>query len=280
VIRVTRAVLGPATPQVAVFDTAFHHDLPARAARYAIPNALARRHGIRRFGFHGMAHRWMSERYAVRCGVPLTATRLITLQLGNGCSAAAIDGGRSVDTSMGLTPLEGLMMATRSGDVDPALVGYLARREQVGVEQVEEWLNHESGVLGVSGRSRSLGALLDAGTDIDADTELAIEMFCYRARKYVGAYLAVLGGADAVVFGGGVGEHQPEIRRRICTGLEALGVVLDPDLNAAARGVEATISRDGSRVRVEVLPADEATVIAVDTARVVASQHGGGGPHT
>jgi acetate kinase len=270
-IRAVRAALGPEVTQVAVFDTAFHHDLPERAARYPIPRALTERHRIRRFGFHGLAHRWMSERYAARAGVDPAAIRMITLQLGNGCSAAAIDGGRSIDTTMGFTPLEGLMMATRSGDIDPALVGFLARRERVDVEEVERWLNHDSGVLGVSGRSGSLRVLLGSTTR-EPDSGLAIEMFCYRVRKCIGAYLAALGGADAIVFGGGVGESQPEIRERICGGLSDLGVVLDSERNAGVDAVEATISGDRSRVRIEVLPVDEATVLARDTVRCVAAR--------
>ncbi len=269
-IRATRRALGADVPQVAVFDTAFHHDMPARASRYAIPKALADRHGIRRFGFHGLAHRWMSERYAARAGVSVAQTRVVTLQLGNGCSAAAVEGGRSVDTTMGFTPLEGLMMATRSGDVDPALVGFLARQEGVEVERVEDWLNHESGLLGVSGRSRSMRVLLAPEAAGDPDAALAVEMFCYRVRKCVGAYLAALGGADAVVFGGGVGEHRPEVRRRVCVGLEPLGVSLDDERNEAARGTEATISSDDSPIRVEVLPVDEASIIARDTVRCLA----------
>jgi acetate kinase len=269
-IRAAREVLGADVPQVAVFDTAFHHDMPAAAARYAIPKALTDRHEIRRFGFHGLAHRWMSERSAARSGVPVTQARLVTLQLGNGCSAAAIDAGRSVDTTMGFTPLEGLMMGTRSGDVDPALVGFLARREGTDVDTVEGWLNHESGLLGVSGRSRSMRVVGDLAASGDEDAALAVEMFCYRVRKSIGAYLAVLGGADAVVFGGGIGEHRPEVRRRICAGLQTLGIQLDDERNEAARGTEATISADNSPVRVEVLPVDEASVIARDTALCVA----------
>jgi acetate kinase len=269
-IHAAREVLGADVPQVAVFDTAFHHDMPAQAARYAIPKALTERHGIRRFGFHGLAHRWMSERYAARVGTAIAQTRLVTLQLGNGCSAAAVDGGRSVDTTMGFTPLEGLMMATRSGDVDPALVGFLARREGTDVETVENWLNHESGLLGVSGRSRSMRVLAGLAASGDEDAALAVEMFCYRARKAIGAYLAVLGGADAVVFGGGVGEHRPEVRRRICGGLQSLGVELDDERNEAAQGTEATISSDTSPIRVEVLPVDEASIIARDTIHCVA----------
>jgi acetate kinase len=267
-ISTTRRALGPDVPAVAVFDTAFHHDLPSQAARYAIRPELADRHGVRRFGFHGLAHRWMSERFAVRAGTTDPA-RLITLQLGNGCSAAAIDRGRSIDTTMGLTPLEGLMMGTRSGDVDPGLPHFLAERAGVDTGVVLGWLNHESGLLGVSGRSADMRDLLDAEAAGDERAALAIDMFCYRVRKAIGAYDAALGGATAVVFGGGIGEHAPEIRRRICAGLEHRGLRLDPQRNEAAVGRESTISADGSSIRVEVVPVDEATLLALDAARLL-----------
>ncbi|MFQ6019490.1 MAG: acetate/propionate family kinase, partial [Dehalococcoidia bacterium] len=190
-IRAARAALNPSVPMVATFDTAFHRTLPERAAQYAIPADLAARHGIRRYGFHGLAHRYMTERYAAITATPVERVKLVTLQLGNGCSATAVDGGRSVDTSMGFTPLEGLMMGTRSGDLDPSLAGHLARKEGARVEEVEDWLNTRSGLLGVSGRSRDMRELLEAEQRGDARAALAVEMFCYRVRKYVGAYLAV-----------------------------------------------------------------------------------------
>ena len=267
-IMTTRRALGPGVPAIAVFDTAFHHDLPAKAARYAIRPELADRHGVRRFGFHGLAHRWMSERFAARAGTTDPA-RLVTLQLGNGCSAAAIARGRPIDTTMGLTPLEGLMMGTRSGDVDPGLPHFLAEREEVDSGVVLGWLNQESGLLGVSGRSADMRDLLDAETAGDERAALAIEMFCYRVRKTIGAYDAALAGATAVVFGGGIGEHSPEIRRRICTGLEHRGLRLDAEGNNAAVGSESTISADASSIRVDVLPVDEATPLALDTVRLV-----------
>jgi acetate kinase len=268
VITTTRRALGPEVPTVAVFDTAFHHDLPSQAARYAIRPELADRHGVRRFGFHGLAHRCMSERFAVRIGTTDPA-RLITLQLGNGCSAAAIDRGRSIDTTMGLTPLEGLMMGTRSGDVDPGLPHFLAEREGVDTGVVLGWLNHESGLLGVSGRSADMRDLLDAEAAGDERAALAIDIFCYRVRKTIGAYDAALGGSTAVVFGGGIGEHAPEIRRRICAGLEHRGLRLDPQRNDAAVGRESMISADGSSIRVEVVPVDEATLLALDAVRLL-----------
>jgi acetate kinase len=264
-IRACRDVLRSAPPMVAVFDTAFHALLPERASHYAIPWEMARRHGIRRFGFHGLSYAWATARAAARLGRPADDVRLVALHLGSGCSAAAIRDGVSVDTSMGLTPLEGLVMATRSGDVDPALLGYLVRVEGVNVAEIEGWLNERSGLLGLAGGSGDVRDLL-AREDVDPRARLALDVFCHRARKYLGAYLAVLEGADAVVFTGGVGAHQPEIRRRIAAGFEWGGLALDPDANAGALGREAVISAAGSTVRALVVPADEERVIAHETA--------------
>jgi acetate kinase len=255
-------------PAVVVPDTAFHHTLPEHARTYAIPRALAARHGIRRFGFHGIGHAWMMERYAEICARPVEELRLVTLQLGAGCSAAAIRGGRSVDTSMGLTPLEGLMMATRSGDLDPAIVGYLAKVEQITPEKVEQILNRDSGLLGVSGRSDDLREL-EACSGENESAALALKIFCYRVRKYIGAYLAVLGGADAIIFGGGIGENSDNTRAHICTGLEQLGVVLDGERNREANGREVYINADGSRIKLYVIPLDEELYMARAAARLV-----------
>jgi acetate kinase len=262
-IRAARDALGPAVPMVATFDTTFHRRMPEKAARYALQPELAERHGAFRYGFHGLAHRYMAERHAEITSSP--EARLITLQLGNGCSATAISAGRSVDTSMGLTPLEGLMMGTRSGDVDPSLPSYLAHREGVEVAEVVGWLNKRSGLLGVSGTSRDMRELLRARDGGDGRAALAVEMFCYRAKKQVGAYLAALGRADAVVFAGGIGERAPEVRAEICSGMEWCGLTLDPERNTRAVGVEARISADGSPVEIYVIPVDEATIIARDT---------------
>ena len=252
-------------PHVAVFDTAFHRSMPERAWRYAIPQALADKHGIRRYGFHGLAHRYMSERYAAIAGVPASSLKLITLQLGNGCSAAAIEGGHPIDTSMGFTPLEGLVMGTRSGDIDPSLVNYIARCEKMKTDQVEELLNKKSGLLGLSGKWRDMRELLRAEKDGDAGAALAIDIFCYRARKYIGSYLAALGGADAVVFGGGIGENAPSVRARILGSMDWCGLKLDEKRNDKAVAIEGCISADGSDIEVYVIPADEASIIARDT---------------
>lgn len=271
-IRAARGALGLHLPMVATFDTAFHRTLPGRASQYAIPQELAARHRIRRYGFHGLAHRYMTERYAAITSTPIERVKLITLQLGNGCSATAVEGGRSVDTSMGFTPLEGLVMGTRSGDIDPSLPSYLARREGVAVEDVIGWLNSRSGLLGVSGRSGDMRELLEAEGRGDAGAALAVEMFCYRVRKYIGAYLAVLGGADAVVFAGGIGENAPSLRARICAGMDWCGLLLDQDRNAAAAGSEGRISPDDAKVQAYVIPVDEAAIIARDTVRCLRRQ--------
>ena len=273
-IRGAKAVMQSTVPMVAVFDTAFHRTMPEVATRYAIPTDMAERHRIRRYGFHGIAHASLANGYAASTGKSLKRCSLITVQLGNGCSVAAIADGKSVDTSMGFTPLEGLVMGTRSGDVDPSIVSYLSEREKVEPAEVERWLNQRSGLLGVSGRSNDMRELLRAAQqEQDRSAEFAIDLFCYRVRKYVGSYLAVLGGAEAVVFGGGIGENAPEVRRRICRNMEWCGMSLHPDRNEAAVGLNsgsaAKISTDDSRLAVFVVAADEETWIAKETARCV-----------
>jgi acetate kinase len=265
-IQAAQAVLGTRVPMVAVFDTAFHHTMPVWAVQYAIPRSLATRYHLRRYGFHGLAHRSMSESYATLTATPLDQLKLITLQLGSGCSAAAIDAGRSVDTSMGFTPLEGLMMGTRSGDLNPTLPGFLVRKEGVEIAEVETWLNTRSGLLGVSERSSDMRELLEAAGQGDAGAELAVAMFCYRVRKYIAAYLAVLNGADAILFGGGIGENAPEIRARICTQMDWCGLRLDTARNTAAHGTPARTSTDDATLHVYVMLVDEARIIARDTA--------------
>lgn len=273
-IRGAKAVMGPTVPMVAVFDTAFHRTMPEVARHYAIPTDLADRHHIRRYGFHGIAHASLANGYAVGTGNSIKQSRIITVQLGNGCSVAAIDKGQSVDTSMGFTPLEGLVMGTRSGDVDPSIVSYLSEREKVEPAEVERWLNQRSGLLGLSGRSNDMRELLRAvEQEGDQRAEFAVDLFCYRVRKYLGAYLAVLGGADAIVFGGGIGENAPEVRKRICRNMEWCRMSLHPDRNRTAVGLSAgsagKISTDESRVAVFVVAADEETWIAKETARCV-----------
>jgi acetate kinase len=263
-IRAVRESLGEAVPMVATFDTAFFADLPRRASQYAIPRDVAERHKIRRYGFHGLAHRFMFERYAALSGRPPKDVRIITLQLGAGCSAAAIAGGAPIDTSMGFTPLEGLVMATRSGDIDPSLPGFLADAEGTPIGEVELLLNRQSGLLGLSGLSSDMRDLLAAERDGDSHSALAVEVFCYRARKYIGAYLAALGGAQAVAFGGGIGENSATIRRRICEGIDWCGLRLDDQRNEATMGAEAAIHADDSAIHAYVIPVDEAAMIARD----------------
>jgi acetate kinase len=273
-IRSVRKAIGPAVPMVAVFDTAFHRTLPESAYRYAIPLELADKHHIRRFGFHGLAHRYMMERYSAMTGIPLQGTRLVTLQMGNGCSATAIKNGQSVDTSMGFTPLEGLIMGTRSGDVDPMLPGFLARQENTDIETAEGWLNAASGLLGISGRSEDMRELLEAQHKGDRRASLAIEMFCYRIKKYIGAYMTILGGMDALLFGGGIGENSPEVRARICSGLEWCGLRLDKERNSAPQGKEVAIQAADSRISAYVVRVDEAIIVARDTVACLTGDSG------
>jgi acetate kinase len=267
-IKACRAALGGDVPMVAVFDTAFHASLPERAWRYAIPRELADRHGIRRFGFHGISYRAVLERYCALTGTPESQATIIALHLGSGCSAVAIANGRSVDTSMGLTPLEGLVMGTRSGDIDPAIVEHLSRVESVPVTDVERWLNERSGLLGLSSRSGDLRDLLAHERDDDA-AAIAVEVFCYRIRKYIGAYLAALGGAQAVVFTGAIGERSAEVRARVCQGLECVGLILDPRANDADGGRARRISASGARLAAFVIPTDEESEIARGTVQAL-----------
>ena len=267
-IRAAQASLGPSIPMVAVFDTAFHHTLPDYASAYAIPYELSLKHRIHRYGFHGLAHHYLTLRYAEIQKVSLDEVNIITLHLGNGCSAGAIKGGKSVDNSMGFTPLEGLVMGTRSGDLDPAIVGYLALKEGLSVAEVEELLNKRSGLLGISGRSNDMRELMELARE-DGRARLAIDLFCYRARKYLGAYLAVLGNAEAVVFSGGIGENSPVVRAKICEGMEWCDLWLDPHRNDALIGAEGQISKNASRIHAYVIPTDEELVIARETARVI-----------
>ena len=254
-ILAAREVFGSGLPEVAVFDTAFHQTLPEHAYLYAIPYQLYRRHRIRRYGFHGTSHRYVAYRYRQLRGISREETNLITLHLGNGCSIAAIRGGDSLDTSMGLTPLEGLVMGTRSGDIDPAIVDFVAAKEGLSSQDVETLLNKQSGLLGISGLTNDMRELLaEAHENNDRRARLAIEIFCYRARKYIGSFLAAAGGADAIVFTGGIGENSAEIRAKICDGLEWIGVELDAERNSAHDGgQEGLITKDGSSLAVYVI---------------------------
>jgi acetate kinase len=265
-IHAARKVLGMAVPMVAAFDTSFHQTIPERATIYALPYELSTKHNLRRYGFHGLAHQYSAMRYGELTGKAADQVSIITLHLGNGCSACAIRNGVSIDTSMGFTPLEGLVMGTRSGDLDPAVVAHLARHE--GLDEIESLLNTRSGLLGLSGISSDMRELI-AVYEKNPRARLAIDVFCYRARKYLGAYLAVLEGADAVVFSGGLGEHMPLIRKEICAGMEWCGLLIDQAQNDSAIGTEGRISTDEARIQVFVIPSDEEAVIARETAMLL-----------
>jgi acetate kinase len=269
-IAAARAVLGPGVPQIAVFDTAFHHSLPETAFVYGIPYQLYRRYRVRRYGFHGTSHRYIAYRYRQLTGKTREATKIITLHLGNGASACAIVSGSSLDTSMGFTPLEGLVMGTRSGDLDPAILDFISAKEGLSLREVDTLLNKQSGLLGVSGLTADMRELLAEESEHgDRRARLAIDIFCYRVKKYIGAYLAAMNGAEAIVFAGGIGENSPVVRSRICAGLEWLGIDVDASHNEAIVGTEGRIDRDGSRVNLWVIPTDEELLIARDTWRVV-----------
>ena len=270
-IRAATRVFGAGVPQVAVFDTAFHHSLPEVAFLYGLPYQLYRRYKVRRYGFHGTSHRYVAHRYRQLTGRPRERTRLITLHLGNGASACAIRNGDSIDTSMGFTPLEGLVMGTRSGDLDPAILDFVASKEGLTLSQMETLLNKQSGLLGLSGLTPDMRELLkEIEEHDDRRARLAVEVFCYRIRKYIGAYLAILDGAEAIVFAGGIGENAAEIRARVCAGLEWMGIAFDASANTSlTNGREGRFSTADSRVELWVIPTDEELLIARDTWRVV-----------
>ena len=267
-IRAARSVLGASMPMVAAFDTSFHRTLPEHAFTYAIPHELSTKHRIRRYGFHGLAHQYSVLRYGELTGTAKERVNLVTIHLGNGCSACAIRGGESLDTSMGFTPLEGLVMGTRSGDLDPALMSYLAQEEKVDVAEVEHWFNKRSGLLGISGLSSDMRELM-AAYDTNPRARLAVEVFCYRARKYLGAYLAVVGEAEAVIFSGGIGENSPVAREKICQNMEWFGLKLDSAANSKVTGKDGRISAGDSRLNAFVVHTDEELIIARETARLI-----------
>ena len=270
-ISAARDVLGRSVPMAAVFDTAFHHTLPEQSFLYPIPYSIYRRHRIRRYGFHGTSHRYVAYRYRTLTGRTRDLSRIITMHLGNGCSACAIEEGQSVDTSMGFTPLEGLVMGTRSGDVDAAMLEHIAAKEGMSMRDVSLMLNKQSGLLGISGLTHDMRELIAEEKETgDRRARLAIDIFCYRARKYVGAYFAAMQGADAIIFTGGIGENAAEVRARIVGGLDRLGVDLDPEANERmVGGAEGCVTRPGAALEVWVIPTNEELLIARDTARLV-----------
>ncbi|MEU7930557.1 acetate/propionate family kinase [Micromonospora echinofusca] len=266
-IEVTRAAL-PQVPQVAVFDTAFHHTLPEAAATYAIERATAERYGIRRYGFHGTSHAYVSRRTAELLGRPYAEVNTITLHLGNGASACAVAGGRSVATSMGMSPLEGLVMGTRSGDLDPTVIFHLRREGGLSVDEIDDLLNHRSGLLGLTG-ANDMREVLARRADGDPAATLAFDVYCRRITGYVGAYYALLGRVDAVTFTAGVGEHAAPVRAAALAGLERLGIAVDPERNAGSG--DRVVSPEGAEVTVCVVGTDEEREIALQTRAVVAA---------
>jgi acetate kinase len=259
----------PDVPHIAVFDTAFHQTMPAHAFLYGIPFQLYTKHALRRYGFHGTSHRYVAFRGSQILGWEKEEHNLITVHLGNGCSLAAIDHGKSIDTSMGFTPLEGLLMGTRTGDMDPAIVPWLMAMEEMTLHQVNTMMNKHSGLYGVSGVSSDMRELVEARAAGHQRADVAFRMFCYRVKKYIGAYAAAMGGVDAIFFTGGIGENSPEVREWALSGLEYMGIEIDRQINDSLHGGEGEISSDGSRVKVLVVPTNEEKTIARDVVRVL-----------
>ncbi|MDR1874228.1 MAG: acetate kinase [Synergistaceae bacterium] len=258
----------PRVPQVGVFDTAFHQTMPRSAFIYAVPYGYYEKYGVRRYGFHGTSHYYVSHRAAEMLGRPIEKLKIVTCHLGNGSSITAVDGGRSIDTSMGFTPLAGVVMGTRCGDIDPALVSFLAETEKLSMKELDDLLNKKSGMLGISGISSDLRDIEEAAGRGEARSKLALQVLTCGIKKYIGAYAAEMGGLDAVVFTAGVGENSVQVRAMACEGLEFLGIEIDNARNSV-RSKEAVISTDASKVRVLVIPTNEELVIARDTRRLV-----------
>ena len=261
--------LMPGVPQVAVFDTAFHQTMPAEAYMYALPYEIYTKYSVRRFGFHGTSHRYVARRVCDFLGVPYENQRIITCHIGNGGSITAVKDGKSIDTSMGLTPVEGLMMGTRVGDVDPGALTFIMDKEHLDTKQLSNLINKKSGVLGISGISSDMRDIDAAIAEGNERAKLALDMYIYRIIKYIGAYTAVLNGVDIIVFTGGVGENQQPLRKAVCEHLSYLGVKIDDAVNASSRGEEKVISVADSKVKVVVIPTDEELMIARDTEAIV-----------
>lgn len=258
----------PNVPQVAVFDTAFHQTMPDYAYMYGIPYSLYKKHGIRRYGFHGTSHRYVSQRVCEYLNIDSKKSKIITAHIGNGASITAIENGKSIDTSMGFTPLEGLMMGTRAGDVDAGVITYLMGKEMIGINATNILLNKHSGVLGISGISSDMREIDAAIGENNERAKLALKMYEYRIKKYIGAYAATLNGVDVLVFTGGVGENQIQLRANICQGLSYLGIQID-DAKNNSRGEEQVISTENSNIKVVVIPTDEELMIGMDTVEII-----------
>lgn len=257
----------PDVPHVAVFDTAFHHSIPKHAFLYGIPNRLYRRYKIRKYGFHGTSHYYVSRQYYKLSDTPKKGSKIITCHLGNGCSVAAIKDGESYDTSMGFSPLEGLVMGTRSGDIDPSILFYIIEKEELSLANVHALLNKHSGLLGLSGYAADMRDLLEEAERGDRRCSEAIEVFCYRVKKYIGSYIASMNGVDAIIFTGGIGENAAPVRQKILEGMDYADIKLDEQKNMNAEGA-AKISSDDSKVDVQVIPTNEELVIAIDAAKI------------
>lgn len=255
------------TPQVAVFDTAFHQTMPKVAYLYGLPYEMYVKYGLRRYGFHGTSHKYVAQQAAEMMGEYMSDLRFITCHLGNGASIAAIKYGKSIDTSMGYTPLEGLVMGTRSGEIDPAIIPFLMEKENMNAQQIDDYLNRRSGILGISGLSSDFRDLESAANRGDERSQLAIDIFAYKVKKYIGGYVAAMGGVDAIIFTAGLGENSPFMRDKICNGLEYLGTRIDPELNKL-RGKQMEISIKRARVKIFVIPTNEELVIARDTLNI------------
>jgi acetate kinase len=259
-IRAAKRLLGPTVPLVGVFDTGFHKTIPPKAAQYALPSSISQKYHLRRYGFHGLAHEYMLRQYAKLSGLPVTSSAVVSLQLGSGCSACAIKDGRSVDTSMGFTPVSGLVMRTRSGDLDPGILEYLLRAGAIAPAEMESILNHKSGMAGVSQTSGDMQELLSRRAT-DPNSELAISMFCYQVQKYIASYMAVAHPVQAIIFGGGIGENVPDIRAQILDN-QFFGVNIASARNYDTLGKDGKISSDDSRVAAYVIAVDESSLIA------------------
>lgn len=259
----------PSTPMVAVFDTAFHQTMPQHAFLYALPYEMYEKYKVRKYGFHGTSHKYVAQRAAKMLGKPFESVNIISCHLGNGASVCAIKNGKSIETSMGFTPLAGLAMGTRSGTIDPAVICYLMEKEKMNLHQINDFLNKKSGVLGISGVSsdfRDLDAAVEEGNE---RAKLAIDIFCYRVKKYIGEYIAVLGSADAIVFTAGIGENNPAIRKRVTDNMEFLGIKIDDKIQQNIMGMEADISAIDSKVKIFVIPTNEELAIARETAKLL-----------
>ena len=266
--EIAREIL-PNVPHVAVFDTSFHQSMPAYAYIYGLPYVLYERHAIRRYGFHGTSHRYLTFRVERITGIPRNQFKLITCHLGNGCSIAAVKFGKSIDTSMGFTPLEGLVMGTRCGDIDPAIVLHVMAKEELELHEINTLLNKHSGLYGISGVSNDMREVIKSADKGNERAQLALDIFCYRLKKYIAAYAGAMGGTDYIAFTAGIGENSPVVRQKSCEGLEFMGIKIDQERNNQTIGKEALISTDDSPVKVFVIPTNEELVIARDTVRCI-----------